>query len=61
MLPVRALTQAGCDPMKSLQGGINPWQCEVRIMGSAGIDFNVAFAAFVKWLSVTFGGGFGIS
>ena len=26
-------------------------------MGSAGIDFNVAFEAFLKWLSVTFGGG----
>ena len=30
-------------------------------MGSAGIDFSVAFAAFLKWLSVTFGGGFGLS
>ncbi|OFV79291.1 hypothetical protein RERY_00480 [Rhodococcus erythropolis] len=28
-------------------------------MGSAGIDFNVAFESFVKWLSVTFGGGIG--
>lgn len=30
-------------------------------MGSAGIDFNVAFEAFLKWLSVTFGGGIGLS
>jgi len=30
-------------------------------MGSAGIDFSVAFAAFLKWLSVTFGGGIGFS
>ncbi|KAF0958806.1 hypothetical protein MLGJGCBP_08082 [Rhodococcus sp. T7] len=29
-------------------------------MGSAGIDFNVAFEAFLKWLSLTFGGGFGL-
>jgi hypothetical protein len=30
-------------------------------MGSAGIDFNVALDAFLKWLSVTFnlGGGIG--
>ena len=26
-------------------------------MGFAGIDFNVAFEAFLKWLSLTFGGG----
>ncbi|MDF2895912.1 MAG: hypothetical protein K0Q46_2698 [Rhodococcus erythropolis] len=55
------LTRAGLEPMSQLQG-INPqYAREVRIMGSAGIDFNVAFAAFVKWLSVTFGGGIGIS
>ncbi len=30
-------------------------------MGSAGIDFSVAFEAFLKWLSVTFGGGIGLS
>lgn len=30
-------------------------------MGSAGINFDVVFAAFIKWLSVTFGGGIGIS
>lgn len=30
-------------------------------MGSAGIDFNVAFEAFLKWLSLTFGGGIGLS
>lgn len=29
-------------------------------MGSAGVDFSVAFGAFLKWLSVMFGGGFGI-
>lgn len=29
-------------------------------MGSAGVDFAVAFEAFLKWLSVTFGGGIGI-
>ncbi|KAF0964709.1 hypothetical protein MLGJGCBP_02148 [Rhodococcus sp. T7] len=29
-------------------------------MGSAGVDFTVAFGAFLKWLSVTFGGGIGI-
>lgn len=61
MLLVRALTRAWGDPMKSVQGDQSLNMCEVRIMGSAGIDFNVAFAAFVKWLSVTFGGGFGIS
>ena len=30
-------------------------------MGSAGIDFSVAFEAFLKLLSVTFGGGIGLS
>ncbi|SEL87363.1 hypothetical protein SAMN05444583_11674 [Rhodococcus maanshanensis] len=32
-------------------------------MGSVGIDFNLAFDAFLKWLKVTFGlgGGAGIS
>jgi len=34
---------------------------EVKIMSSAGIDLDVAFAAFVKWLSVTFGEGSGVS
>ena len=29
-------------------------------MGSAGIDFNVAFEAFLKWLSLTLGGGIGL-
>jgi hypothetical protein len=29
-------------------------------MGSAGIDLSIAFEAFLKWLSVTFGGGIGI-
>lgn len=47
--------------MSQLQGDQSQYAREVRIMGSAGIDFNVAFAAFVKWLSVTFGGGIGIS
>lgn len=30
-------------------------------MGSAGVDFSVAFEAFLKWLSVMFGGGIGMS
>ena len=30
------------------------------VMGSAGVDFAVAFEAFLKWLSITFGGGIGI-
>ena len=29
-------------------------------MGSAGIDFDVAFEAFLKCLSLTFGGGIGL-
>jgi len=30
-------------------------------MGSAGFDLAVAFGAFLKWLSVTFGLGIGLS
>lgn len=30
-------------------------------MGSAGVDIAVAFEAFLKWLSITFGGGIGFS
>lgn len=40
--------------------GDRQYSQEVRSMGSAGVDFAVAFEAFVKWLSIMFGGGGGI-
>ncbi len=46
--------------MSRLQGDQSQYAREVRIVGSAGIDFDVAFAAFAKWLSVAFGGAIGI-
>lgn len=33
---------------------------EVITMGSAGIDFNLAFAAFLHWLHVMFGLNVGV-
>ncbi|AQA26233.1 hypothetical protein BTZ20_4560 [Rhodococcus sp. MTM3W5.2] len=43
------------------EGAVN--QRVVRMMGSVGVDFNVAMQAFLHWLSINFGigGGVGIS